>query len=247
MSDDDDAPSLSAHAMAALAAFYQEQRARDELMAAAEAAASQPAANADDDDQAAASATLDIDHIHENWQLSQFWYDAATIDKLASAAVTAAGASGSIALLSTPSLYKRVKELAVAAKCRGRIVLLEYDTRFKVYPDFVEYDYNHPLTFKPYHASCAPLAEHSFDVVVADPPFLAEECLTKTSESVKYLAKRDILLCTGLVMRKHAANLLGLRLCQFRPVHSGGRLSNEFACYANFDSALGWDTTTTAE
>ena len=38
-----------------------------------------------------------------------------------------------------------------------------------------------------------------FDMVIADPPFLSEECATKTSVTVKYLAKKDaqLLYCTG--------------------------------------------------
>ena len=40
-----------------------------------------------------------------------------------------------------------------------------------------------------------------FDMVIADPPFLSEECATKTSVTVKYLAKKDaqLLYCTGNV------------------------------------------------
>lgn len=37
----------------------------------------------------------------------------------------------------------------------------------------------------------------NFDVVFADPPFLSEECLTKTAVTVKFLAKDKIVLCSG--------------------------------------------------
>ena len=37
----------------------------------------------------------------------------------------------------------------------------------------------------------------SFDLVLADPPFLSDECLTKTAVTLKFLAKDKILLCTG--------------------------------------------------
>ena len=37
-------------------------------------------------------------------------------------------------------------------------------------------------------------------MVFADPPFLSEECLTKTAVTLKYLAKRKIVLCTGKLL-----------------------------------------------
>lgn len=36
-----------------------------------------------------------------------------------------------------------------------------------------------------------------FDLVVVDPPFLAEECLNKNYVAMKYLSKDKIILCTG--------------------------------------------------
>ena len=57
--------------------------------------------------------------------------------------------------------------------------------------DFIFYDYKKPLDLE------AAITEHSFDLVFADPPFLSEECLTKTAKTIKYLAKEKIILCTG--------------------------------------------------
>ena len=54
------------------------------------------------------------------------------------------------------------------------------------------YDYNEPL------AISDKLAANSFDLVVADPPHLSQECMEKTVASVKYLAKDHVLFCTGL-------------------------------------------------
>ena len=68
---------------------------------------------------------------------------------------------------------------------------LEYDDRFRVYgEDFIFYDYNHPLKLD------ADL-KGSFDIVIADPPFLAEDCLTQTALTIRYLAKDKVILCTG--------------------------------------------------
>ena len=71
------------------------------------------------------------------------------------------------------------------------VVLLEYDKRFAVFgPDFIFYDYKNPLAVPRELGS-------AFDVVLADPPFLADECLTKTAVTVKFMAKNHIILCTG--------------------------------------------------
>lgn len=95
----------------------------------------------------------------------------------------------SIACLSSPTAYKKLRELkpdSVTLKC------LEYDTRFQVYgDDFLLYDYKEPLKFPKDW-------KNWFDLVIADPPFLSEECLCKTAVSIKYLAKDKIILCTGI-------------------------------------------------
>lgn len=68
---------------------------------------------------------------------------------------------------------------------------MEYDTRFEIYgEDFVFYDYKEPLKFPEG-------MKNSFDVVIADPPFLSDECLCNTAVSIKYLGKDKIILCTG--------------------------------------------------
>lgn len=96
-----------------------------------------------------------------------------------------------VACVSTPSVYRKLRELrreGVAA------CVFEYDRRFAVYgEDFVFYDYNSPLDFP------GSIAAHSFQVVVADPPYLSKECLRKTAETIKYLTRGKIVLCTGEV------------------------------------------------
>ena len=70
-------------------------------------------------------------------------------------------------------------------------MLLEYDKRFSGFgEDFIFYDYKNPLGIPRGLAS-------GFDVVFADPPFLSDECLTKTAVTVKFMAKDKIILCTG--------------------------------------------------
>ena len=94
-----------------------------------------------------------------------------------------------IACLCAPTLYKKLLEVKPVG-CEAKI--FEYDQRFGVYgEDYIFYDYRTPLDLP----KCA--AEHSFDLVFADIPFLSEECLTKVTETIKFLAKEKIILCTG--------------------------------------------------
>ena len=94
-----------------------------------------------------------------------------------------------IACISCPTLYAKLIQIK-PTDCKA--VLLEYDQRFEVYgDDFVFYDYTKPLNF-PEH-----LSEKSFDIVVADPPYLSDECLRKTAQTITFLTRGKILLCTG--------------------------------------------------
>uniref|UniRef100_A0A8C1TLB1 EEF1A lysine methyltransferase 1 n=1 Tax=Cyprinus carpio TaxID=7962 RepID=A0A8C1TLB1_CYPCA len=132
-----------------------------------------------------------------------------------------------IACISAPSVYQKLKQLdSVSA------VLLEFDRRFAAYGDeFVFYDYNNPL--------CLPedLLPQSFDIVIADPPYLSEECLSKVALTIKYLTKGKILLCTGAIMEEPAGKLMDLKICSFLPKHNHN-LANEFRCYVNYESSL---------
>eukprot|EP00744_Colponema_vietnamica_P006486 GILI01009415.1.p1 GENE.GILI01009415.1~~GILI01009415.1.p1 ORF type:complete len:249 (+),score=73.77 GILI01009415.1:24-749(+) len=239
---DDDLPQLSAHALAALSEFREEQKKREE-----EAANKDPS-----------KASLD-DLFAEDWNLSQFWYDRETADALARQAV-AASKGGPIACVSSPSIFRSLLEVAGPEQ---ELLLLEFDDRFAAFGErFVHYDYKQPLTL-PAH-----LRGH-FAVVVADPPFLSEECLTKTCLTIRWLSKpapeapassesssasssstsststsspTAIMLCTGAVMKPLAKRLLSLRPSKFRPSHTR-KLGNEFMCFCSFKPLVlgGWD------
>ena len=82
------------------------------------------------------------------------------------------------------------------------MALLEYDKRFAAVAgkDFVYYDYKSPISFGQIHSNNSEVClRESYDVVIADPPFLSEECTTKTAVTVKYLAMPDakLIYCTG--------------------------------------------------
>ncbi|XP_028693326.1 EEF1A lysine methyltransferase 1 isoform X2 [Macaca fascicularis] len=166
--EDDETPQLSAHALAALQEFYAEQKQQIDL---------------GEDDK------YNIGIIEENWQLSQFWYSQETALRLAQEAIAAVGEGGRVACVSAPSVYQKLREL-----CRENftVYIFEYDKRFAMYgEEFIFYDYNNPLDLP------ERIAAHSFDIVIADPPYLSEECLRKTSETIKYLTRGKILLCTA--------------------------------------------------
>lgn len=94
--------------------------------------------------------------------------------------------------MSAPSVYQKLKQGVVAGSDRISAVVLEYDRRFASYgDDFIFYDYNEPLALP---GSVAP---QSFDIVIADPPYLSKECLSEVAKTIKYLSKGKVLLCTG--------------------------------------------------
>lgn len=138
-----------------------------------------------------------------------------------------------VAFVSCPSAFRAALDFVTDSH---EITLFEYDERFeKAYGDkFSFFDFNHPERIpEKYH--------HQFDFVMADPPYLNEQCATKTLEAMRLLAKDEntlFLFNTGEimyeVMEKH-----GLRSCVFHPEHAS-KLGNPFCTYANYESeALG--------
>ena len=110
---------------------------------------------------------------------------------------------GSVACVSAPTLYKHLKQKLNSTSDRTlSLKVFEFDRRFSMYgSDFVLYDYRSPLDIP------RDMRE-SFDLVFADPPFLSEECLTKTAVTLKYLAKDKMVVCTGAIMSDLADRLL---------------------------------------
>ncbi|XP_046492679.1 EEF1A lysine methyltransferase 1 [Neodiprion pinetum] len=208
MSDsDDEMPQLSSASLAALQEFYKEKEAQENMLKSIHG------------ENESTHITFD-----ENWQLSQFWYDDETVNSFVKGVIHSTEKTGKIALISCPTLYNKMKK-----DSDGRqVTLFEYDQRFAVFgSDFIPYDYKSPLEIPRELAG-------DFDLVLADPPFLSEECLTKTAVTIKFLSKKNIVLCTGAIMSELASRLLGVKKCSFEPRHKNN-LANEFWCYSNFD------------
>lgn len=160
-----------------------------------------------------------------NFGLSQFWYTESTAAAVAQEAVQLAD-GGSIACVACPSLFRHLQQHYPDTPAH----LFEFDTRFEVLGNFSLYDYREPLKVEP------PL-RHGFSVVVADPPYLAEECLSKTAKTMRLLTKQPpedprFLLLTGAVMEPYALELLGMRPTGFLPEHSH-KLGNDFLLYSS--------------
>ena len=183
-SDDDDGPvTLSAELMAMLSP---EARAAldSHLTARAEAEAALAQAKAD-------GAT----EIGEDFGMSQFWYTEECADEMATEITNAARAKVGpdaivrIACISAPSAYKALKRLAHP---RVKPFVLEFDRRFAAYnEEFVYYDFNQPSAVHSTYTDTelGGALRKSFDGIVADPPYLNEDCMSKTGETIRILAK----------------------------------------------------------
>jgi len=271
MDDEDDLPQLAPDTLRLLHEFTAEKEAHQKSFEAIKArseAAFDDAQNQTHESAANDSNTdLSMDLFTEDWNASQFWYTPETATTIASAILTGADEKSAIAIVSAPSVYVALRKILdqpstsasetdaiPVSRSKPRVYLLEYDTRFAVFgQDFVHYDFQHPLRLP------AEL-KGRFDRIVCDPPFLSEDCQTKTALTVRWLARSwtastsassaaqtdtchkgdealRLVMCTGERMEAVVHKLyakVGVRTTGFEPIHACG-LSNEFLCYANFE------------
>ncbi len=114
----------------------------------------------------------------------------------------------------------------------NKLLLLEYDSRFAVFPEFRAYDFGRPLV-----VSNLVLKDVQATVVLVDPPYVNTECFSKTAQTARALAgpHTKFIACTGWVVRHCVTETLGARMVNFRPGHSGG-LATPFRTYVNYES-----------
>lgn len=210
---------LSAHSLAALREFLAEQ---EELKKRLD------------------EKTADIEAYPEDWQLSQFYYDTPTKNIFARECLSMMRNGLNIAIVSAPSVFLQLQndfKDELKKFDQVKLSLFEYDRRFENIDltgpsEFIFYDYKYPTRIP---GSCAGV----YDFFLIDPPFLAEECFRKVSETVRYL-RRDqnskIVVCSGLVMGSLIRELWSCKMSKFVPGHAK-RLSNDFKCYTNYDSS----------
>jgi hypothetical protein len=175
-------------------------------------------------------------------QLSQFWYDKKTTDILKYEVVELVRQNRmqkkyEIACVSCPTLFHSIYDEYFSspdrADCQFNVKLFEYDKRFaNMYDEsfFEFYDYNQPLDVNETNAN-------KFDLIIVDPPYLAEECLLKIFETAKHLAvpgpNFKLILCTGQIMAEFVRTNFNLNLCEFEPKHERN-LGNQFRCFTNY-------------
>ncbi|KAK3690029.1 putative N6-adenine methyltransferase-domain-containing protein [Podospora appendiculata] len=236
---------LSSDALDALNLFYKERDERDAQFAKLQAEAQ---AEAD------RLPLLSMTAFHEDWNESQFWYSDETATFFANQLLEGATADTNIAVVSTPSVFVALKNILNTMPVdepKPKLVLLEHDTRFAIFPEFVFYDFAQPLKL--------PTNLHgAFDRVILDPPFLSEDCQTKAAMTLRWLSKNSalvgpaaatanteleipeprVLVVTGermapLIVRLYKS--FGIRITDYDVQHANG-LSNAFQAYANFET-----------
>lgn len=240
--DDSEKIELSGTALDALKEFYADRDAREKQFEDLKTAAA-------DDEKAK---TISMETFEENWNESQFWYSQETADILARQLLAGCTNESTIAVVSAPSVYVQLKNIIASSELKPeeipKMYLLEFDERFSIFPEFVFYDFQKPFKL--------PVSmKGSIDYIICDPPFLSEDCQTKTAMTVRWLSKswgssaaRDeksspsegsgkLIVCTGERMENLVNKLYrpqGIHTTTFEPAHSKG-LSNEFYCYSNFE------------
>ncbi|QLQ79784.1 hypothetical protein HG537_0C04330 [Torulaspora globosa] len=240
-SDTEDELALSAHALAALQEFRLEQEKHQEEFR-------KIYQEADKEFSEAKKRKEGMKLFKEDWQLSQFWYTDFTADLLADALLEGADSDTVIAIVSAPSVYAAIKRKQDKEIPTKHIYLMEYDRRFELLAGkehFLFYDYQAPQDFD------AKL-KGKVNRLIIDPPFLNEDCQTKSAITAKaLLAKNDnsktrngllkhrLISCTGERMSDVISKAYpDTKMTTFLPEHANG-LSNEFRCYANFEWS-GW-------
>ncbi|RNJ53810.1 hypothetical protein D7B24_001333 [Verticillium nonalfalfae] len=234
MDDSDDEPlALSSHALAALAEFNAEKDAHQKRF---------EELNAKAEENAARNVPLSMSVFEEDWNKSQFWYSDETALAYAGELLRDADETDTVAVVSAPSVFIALRNLLGQygpEQPKPKIILLEHDDRFRMFPEFVWYDFAHPFKLP---------AELKGAVtrIVCDPPFLNEDCQTKAAMTVRWLASPRVpttgrvIVSTGERMRDLIAKVyrsFGVKLTTFEPKHARG-LSNEFCCYASYECQL---------
>lgn len=224
---------LSANALAALAEFKLEEQQRQEEF--------QKLHDETNEEYQRKRREEGMALFKEDWQLSQFWYSDSTADMLADALLDGANEDTVIAVVSAPSVFAAIQKKPASEIPTKHIYLFEYDKRFELLAGkehFAFYDYKDPLEFD------SPI-RGKVDRLLIDPPFLNEDCQTKSSITAKALlvpesersANQDsrLISCTGERMHEVIFRLYPTtKITSFIPEHANG-LSNEFKCYANFE------------
>ncbi|KAF9042156.1 putative N6-adenine methyltransferase-domain-containing protein [Panaeolus papilionaceus] len=177
----------------------------------------------------------------EQWQLSQFWYSDAFSERLAKALNKLCDPSTKIAFMCCPTAFVGFQHF----HNHPNAVLMEYDERFSVLSptQFVRYDLNEPDVFPE-------SLRESFDIVVADPPYLNEKTNVKLKKTVDQIIKPStgkLVILSSTMVEKILHSLYdGSPIGRLRrtamQVEHANQLGNDFAIWGSWDGAEDFGT-----
>ncbi|GBG59603.1 hypothetical protein CBR_g49867 [Chara braunii] len=160
----------------------------------------------------------------ENAEFNQYWFSSDTIKVMLRELDDVAT---SVAFLSTPSIYFSLQNQNLKSKS----YIFDLDTKFGRgrNVNFVRYDFNRPT-------DVPDNLHHSFDCVVIDPPFIAEEVWAKYAETAKLLLIPNgrVILSTIPENAMFLKRMLGVEPQLFRP--SIPNLVYQYAFFVNYES-----------
>lgn len=239
---DDEPLQLSAHALAALQLFKQEEEERKKQFEQLYQQVAQEVEETENDEKLPTPAAT-IDDFKEDWQLLQFWYDDDTAATLARALLHGADEETVVCIALAPSVYAAIGKLQPEEVPTKHVYLLEYDQRFSVLAPgrFYHYDYTRP-------DDVPLLLRKKCHRLLIDPPFLEEQCQKKLAQAARNLLVEDdgsltksgdkrfkLISSTGERMRDIIKETYPeTRITDFLPKHKN-ELGNEFRCYASFE------------
>lgn len=241
--DDNEPLQLSAHALAALQQFKQEEEARKRQFEELYNQVSEEFADEEKKPEKSPTPAATIDHFPEDWALSQFWYDDETAAILARALLYGADEDTVVCIALAPSVFAAIGRLKPEEIPTKHIYLLEFDKRFSVLAPgkFHHYDYTQP-------DDVPLLLRNKCHRLLIDPPYLSDDCQRKLAQAARNLLMADdgsvtklgekrfkLISSTGERMKEIIRETYPeTRVTDFHPQHKNC-LGNEFWCYASFE------------
>ncbi|GAA5984363.1 hypothetical protein JCM10908_003315 [Rhodotorula pacifica] len=233
---------LDPSTLAALSSFYDEQAEAERQFQELEKKAHERLVAAQEGGDAVADKTpekmMSVDEFRrlfgEDWQLSQFWYSASFATRFSRFLYSLCTTQTRIAFLSCPTAYIGFQHENPLPDAW----LWEYDTRFKLVAGdkFVHYNLEESEVYPEE-------LRGTVDIAIADPPFLNEVTNRYFATTLRSLLNPNgkLILLTStsvssILPKVYTEAPIGpLRRTTMEVEHAGGRLQNDFACWASWE------------